>query len=140
MRGRVYAIVGVCGAIWLSAATAAVGADLVTGDWQVEETASGPVTLERVPQVSFDGASRVSGNGGCNGFGGRYSLTPDGAISVSDVISTRRWCGGGVSDLERAVLSGLGRAVNAKADGDMLLLVGPDDAVTLRLSRKPDTQ
>lgn len=42
--------------------------------------------------LSFDDESRISGNGGCNGYGGVYALEGDDEIALTEIISTLRAC------------------------------------------------
>jgi heat shock protein HslJ len=77
--------------------------------------------------LEFDG-DRVSGNGGCNSFGGQFSYEPStGAIGVSGLLSTMRACiDGARNDVERAYLAALQGTTVANMDSaGHLVLSGP---------------
>lgn len=42
--------------------------------------------------LSFEGEDRISGYGGCNGYGGVYALGEEGEIALSELVSTLRAC------------------------------------------------
>lgn len=42
--------------------------------------------------LSFEGEDRISGNGGCNGYGGVFALGEAGEIALSEIVSTLRAC------------------------------------------------
>ena len=90
-------------------------------DWTVASIGGRPVPGTRRPTVSFaDG--RVSGNAGCNSFGGGYKVER-GALTASRVISTRMAClGPGIMQAERKFLSILAGPARITLDGNRLIL------------------
>lgn len=47
---------------------------------------SNPITIE------FGSETELGGTGGCNGYGGNYSVGSDGSIDISGVVSTMMAC------------------------------------------------
>lgn len=76
--------------------------------------------------LAFDG-DRVSGNGGCNSFGGQFTYEPaSGALAVSGLLSTMRACVEAArNDVESAYLKALQGVSLATIDADgHLVLTG----------------
>lgn len=48
--------------------------------------------MKKTPFVKFGADSMISGNGGCNGYGGKYVLNGASGIEISDVMSTLIAC------------------------------------------------
>lgn len=70
----------------------------------------------------------VSGNTGCNGFGGKAEVA-DATVTFSQIISTKKACiGDGVMDLENAMLAVLNGEVGAEVSGNTLTLTGANGA------------
>ncbi len=66
--------------------------------WQLEsfEVVGGTVTPPPAGQsyvLTFMNGTQVSGTASCNGYGGSYTLGPNGVISMSAFISTDAYCG-----------------------------------------------
>jgi putative lipoprotein len=102
-------------------------ATLAGTTWRLLSIESRPVPVGPDVTLTFDDAGRVSGNGGCNGFGGQFTYEPGtGAISVSNQFSTLRECFEQVrNDLESAYLNALAGATVANIDlGGHLVLSG----------------
>ena len=81
-----------------------------------------------IPEVTlaFDG-DRVSGNGGCNSFGGQFTYEPaTGALAVSGLLSTMRACAEPArNDVEAAYLKALpGVALASMDSAGHLVLTG----------------
>jgi heat shock protein HslJ len=86
--------------------------------------ASVPATPELT--LAFDG-DRVSGNGGCNSFGGQFTYEPaTGALAVSSLLSTMRAClEAARNDVESTYLKALQGAAVANMDSaGQLVLTG----------------
>ena len=74
-------------------ASGSSASSIVGPTWQlVALGADAPVGTEA--QITFGADGRVNGSTGCNGFFGGYTLGPDGALTLSEVGSTRRACPG----------------------------------------------
>lgn len=77
--------------------------------------------------------NRISGKGGCNGFGGNLEKTKAG-IKISQIISTKMYCEDG-SEIENKYLSTLEKVNKLKlADGKLQLLSG--ETVVLEFAPK----
>jgi heat shock protein HslJ len=94
--------------------------------WRLLSIQGRPVPLGPDVTLTFDDADRVSGNGGCNGFGGQFTYEPaTGAIRVSNRVSTLRECFEQVrSDLESAYFNALAGAIVANMDSAGHLVLG----------------
>ena len=64
--------------------------------------------------------NRITGNGGCNGFGGTYILTKGNGIRITNLISTKMACV--EITYESEFLNVLAKADNYFVKGDSLLL------------------
>ncbi len=76
--------------------------------------------------ITFEGG-KVSGDGGCNAFGGSYvDDTSDGALRIGELASTKRACVDPVrNDLEAGLFEALRGVAAAGVDGDgHLVLTG----------------
>lgn len=62
-----------------------------------------PISNTRATTLSFT-EDRISGNAGCNSFGGGYTIA-DGVLSASQMISTRMACPGAAMAQEHTVLA-----------------------------------
>jgi heat shock protein HslJ len=71
--------------------------------------------------VTFKADGTLSGNTGCNGFGGSYTLA-DGAITFGNIISTLIACEEPVADQERAILSDFQGTRSYTIQGDTLTI------------------
>ena len=72
-------------------------------------------------------ADRVTGNGGCNEFGGAYTFDPaTGTLAIGDLVSTKRACvEPALNDLEQAYLTALDGATSVALDSTgRLVLAG----------------
>ena len=73
------------------------------------------------PTIAF-GPDRLSGNGGCNGFGGTYTYI-DGVLKFDQLATTLALCDGPVGSVENSfsqILSSVKR-VSIEANGNLLL-------------------
>ena len=79
----------------------------------------------------FDGNDRLSGSGGCNGYGGR-AVVKGSAITIGQLASTLMACGAsGVMEQEQAYMSALGKVTFQQVVGSELQLGTAPGAVTL---------
>lgn len=96
-----------------------------------EEVAAGVVST-----LTFNEDGNISGNGGCNSFGGKVSF--DGAkLKIGDVFSTKMACQQPKMKQEAAFLAALAKAASYTVkDGTLTLLDGSGTAVaTLKAAR-----
>ncbi|GIH03944.1 META domain-containing protein [Rhizocola hellebori] len=92
--------------------------------WMVQSLVDGQ-SAGSVPQgtpafLRFDGET-VTGDAGCNQLSGKAVQTP-GAITFSDLKTTKKACAGDGAAVEAAMLGALSGQVTAKIDGDLLEL------------------
>ena len=101
--------------------------------WAVVEIDGEPIIEDTEVTLEFDGDGRLTGNGGCNGYGGAYTADHDGTFDAHDVAMTLMACMApeGVMDQETAFHTALREATTYELDGDSLRLL--DDNGTVRL-------
>ena len=87
----------------------------------------------KFPDVIFASDNKVSGHGGCNRYGGSYTLDAEGKFSTSQLISTKMFCQGVKED---EYLKALGRANKAKIEGKNLVLYYENEAVLIFIPKK----
>lgn len=120
---------------WLTF-TAVVDAPLVGTTWELVSIGT-PEAITSVigdAQVSLtlDDMGHISGNGGCNGFGGSYSVNGD-AIAFTEVIHTEMAClDPDAMQQESDYFAALNAATRYEIEGGALTIYsGEDDATTL---------
>jgi heat shock protein HslJ len=103
-------------------------------EWSIASINGAPPAAARKAAVRFTG-TRISGNAGCNSFGGSYTLDGN-MLTVGPVISTKMACMGPGMSQESAVFKILQQpmTVVAREDGSLAL---SSDAGTMTLT--PDT-
>lgn len=80
---------------------------------------TGTVTL------SFSGASQVTGNAGCNAYGGSYTSSTSGTLSFRDLFSTEMYCTEpGVMQQEQGFLDALAAAERYEVSDGLLRISG----------------
>jgi heat shock protein HslJ len=84
--------------------------------------------------LDFSTDGRVTGNMGCNSFGGNYELK-NGQIVVSQMISSMMACLGPQMDQERTTLQVLRGSANYQIKNNQLLIQSSDGAKMIVLSR-----
>jgi heat shock protein HslJ len=68
--------------------------------------------------ATFEGG-RISGYAGCNWYEGDYELKGNN-LSITELVSTERWCGEFVNKIEQAYLTALRDAENYEIEGGKL--------------------
>ena len=110
-------------------------ASIVGPVWVAEDIAGGaaggeaPITL----QLGTDG--RVNGRGGCNGYGGAYTLTGD-ALSFGPMMSTKMACAPALMDREQRYFTALAQTAHYAVADDGALLLTTADGKTIRFRRQ----
>ena len=100
---------------------------LVGTDWVLDSYSTGGDAISSViagatVTAKFSADGNVTGNAGCNLYGGQYSLEGEN-FSVSSLYSTLMYCGTpGVMEQESAYLALLGNASSYRIEGDRLTL------------------
>jgi heat shock protein HslJ len=92
-------------------------ANLAGTTWRLLSVQGRPVPAGPDLTLAFDG-DRISGNGGCNSFGGQVTYEPaTGVLAVSGLLSTMRACAEAArNDVERVYLAALQGAAVANMD------------------------
>jgi heat shock protein HslJ len=87
----------------------------------------------------FDDEGQVGGHGGCNTYGGSYSVD-DNSISFSELVQTLMMCAEpeGVSEQETGYLAALGAATTYSIRGDRLELRNGDDQIMVSYVAQPE--
>jgi heat shock protein HslJ len=121
---------------------------LVGTAWQLHEVRTGgasrAVSSEVGASVRFDGKGGISGNTGCNGFGGRARIGDD-VLDVDDVSQTLIACSGVEGEIERLTTRVLRGRVSWTVDGEELRLAKPGGSTLIYRARaaafvRPDRQ
>lgn len=104
----------------------------LTGEWTVTEISGEPTAGDRQPTIGFDPAeSRVAGHGSINRFFGGYELDGD-QITFAALGSTLMAGPQELMDQEHRFLRILQGTMTVAADGDEVVLSGPEGSVRLR--------
>lgn len=101
-----------------------VPTELTARKWTLQTIGSEPIKLEKkIPFVVFDGKSgSVSGNGGCNGYGGKFE-SKDSKLKITNVMSTMMACmEDGRMMTEHGLHEGLRNADRYEIKGEKLYL------------------
>jgi len=106
---------------------------VIEGKWLIETVDGHAIRGGRQASVSFaDG--RISGNGGCNGFGGSYRFAR-GTLTAGPLISTKMACLGPVMLEEQAIFQLLGQPLGVRSNRDGKLVLSAGGARTMVLVR-----
>ena len=121
------------------AAAAVVGAGWVGGsggqaeppaildiEWLVQSIAGREAAEGVVSTVRFGGDGRVTGDAGCNRFGGSYALDGD-RLEIGPLAATKRMCPDEIMTQEDRFLELLGNPLSVELTPDGLLLLHPED-------------
>jgi heat shock protein HslJ len=112
--------------------TASPAIDMLTNtNWQLTELNGKALDAadfgNGAPTATFGTDHKVTGKGGCNGYGGSYNLNNEGGINVSQVVSTKMWCENAKG--ETAYFQALESVTSAKVEKDKLTLMKGVDPV-----------
>jgi heat shock protein HslJ len=109
------------------------GGSIVGPVWAAQEIAGTPVTGEAPVTLQLGADGRASGRGGCNGFGGSYTLAGD-ALSFSPLAATRMACAPALMDQEQRYFDTLAQVTHYAVadDGALLLETGEGKEIRLR--------
>lgn len=99
--------------------------------WTIASLNGAPPAAARKTAITFD-TDRISGNAGCNSFGGGYSVAGS-VMTVTQVISTKMACMGAGMDQEDTFFKILATPMTIawKDDGSVIL---SDDAGSVTLA------
>ena len=122
----------------LAACTGGASASLI-GDWKLVSYGSPANPTPAAPDVDtsivFDEDGKVSGNVGCNGFGGDYTVDGN-TITFDQIVSTLMFCEGPVGEQETTTLNMFTGSTTFVLDGDTLTITSADGSSVVVLARK----
>lgn len=103
---------------------------LIDTKWSLNTVVGAGGTASSVPAgvsatITFTADGRVTGNTGCNSFGGTATVTGT-QITFGDLASTRRACVGAGGAVEADVLRVLAGTATYRIEGDRLILEATD--------------
>ena len=111
----------------------------ISGEWKLVSYGNAASPMLSIPNVETsikfeDG--QLSGNVGCNRFGGAYELKGD-KINFSRIMSTRMFCEE-ISVQEQGVLSVISDNLylQLQLNGDALTIMSTDGSTVINLARK----
>lgn len=120
------------------AACSASRPDSLPGRWQLVShgPASGQVAAAQDVDafIEFGPDGQLSGNVGCNGFGGDYQVDGN-TITFGPIISTEMFCEGPVGEQEATTLAVLAESATFGLNGDMLTITSADGNSVIVLER-----
>ena len=110
----------------------------IKGQWKLVSYGSAssqtPAAADVDTSIEFlDG--KLSGNVGCNGFGGDYEVKGD-TLTLGPVMSTMMFCEGPVGNQEMGSLAVLKESAKFVLDGDTLTITSADGNSMIVLARK----
>lgn len=104
--------------------------------WKLDSYSQGSVMKTALPDVdtylTFNKNNQLSGNVGCNSFGGGYSVSGD-RITFGQLASTEMYCNAtGVMGQESSVLGFLAGEKSFTIVGDVLTITGSDGSIVFK--------
>ena len=112
----------------------------ITGEWKLVSYGDAANPTPAIPNVDtfikFDSNSQISGNVGCNGFGGNYKISGD-KITFGSIMSTMMYCEE-TSSQEQAVLGVFsdGVKLQIQMNSSTLTITSADGASVVNLVRE----
>lgn len=114
-----------------STGTASPTALLTSGNCQLEsingKKADAAAFKNGLPTANFSIDNKITGNSGCNQYGGAYNINEEDGINISEMFSTKMFCDGVTG--EALYLDALTKVNVAKIDKDKLVLLKDVDEV-----------
>ena len=97
----------------------------LVGGWKLTsygpENSPTPAVAESQASLTLNPDGTITGNSGCNGFGGEYKVDGD-QITFTGLVSTLMACTGPLMEQEGAMFRVLNGTADYKIDGDMLTI------------------
>jgi heat shock protein HslJ len=98
--------------------------------WRAAFVAGRATVAGHEPTITF-GPDRVTGSGGCNGFGGSYTYV-DGVLTFGQMATTLALCSGAIGSMETAFAQILASVQRVSIDGsDNLVIEGAGGQILL---------
>lgn len=117
--------------LWATACGAPSQPSLDGTSWELAELyGQSPLAGTQIT-LRFEGDA-LSGNAGCNQYGGSFTLGSNGAFSAPELYMTEMWCADpeGLMEQETTYLQALDQAARIAQDGDRLTIKdGSGDAI-----------
>lgn len=112
-------------------------ASLTANAWELSSIEGKSVVADDypngLPDAVFASGNKISGHGGCNRYGGSYTLAADGKLTISEVFSTKMFCPGGG---EERYMKAVGQANKAKIEGKNLVLYNDSKVLVAFVPKK----
>jgi heat shock protein HslJ len=124
--------------LMLLAACSASSPESLQGRWQL--VSHGPASSQVAAAedveafIEFGADGQLSGNVGCNGFGGDYQVEGN-TITFGAIISTKMFCEGPVGEQEATTLAVLSESATFSLAGDTLTITSADGNSVILLER-----
>ena len=104
---------------------------LTNNSWELSMLngkAPNPADFQRIlPTVTFAADNTISGNGGCNGYRGTYTIGEDGSFKTDKVVATKMYCEDAKGENE--FFKALGKADKIKTEKNRIALLHEDKEV-----------
>jgi len=110
-------------------------ADIVGPVWAAEAIAGAAVSGEAPITLQLGADGRASGRGGCNGYGGPYTLAGD-ELHFGPLASTRMACAPALMDQEQRYFDTLAQVAHYAVADDGALLLETAEGKEIRLRRE----
>jgi heat shock protein HslJ len=110
------------------------GAPAIVGPvWVAKEIAGTPAGGAAAITLQLGADGRASGRGGCNGYGGSYTLAGD-ALHFGPLAATKMACAPALIDQEQRYFDTLAKVTRYAVadDGALLLMTGEGEEIRLR--------
>ena len=121
-------------AIFVLAACGGGSSASIQGEWKLVSYNQIPAAPDVDTSIEFkDG--QLSGNVGCNNFGGGYSVSGD-SITFDPIATTEMFCEGPIGDQELGTYAMLQGSVKFELNGSKLILTSEDGKSVLVLEMK----
>ncbi len=127
-------------AVFILAACASGGASAsITGTWKLiaygPASNPAPAAADVDTSIEFGSDGKLSGNVGCNGFGGDFKVDGD-TITFSPIMSTLMFCDSPAGDQETTTFNVFTESATFVMDGDTLTITSADGGSVIVLARK----
>ena len=108
---------------------------IVGPQWVAEEIAGAAVAGDTRITLQLGADGNASGKGGCNGYGGPYTLAGD-AITFGPLAATKMACAPAVMDQEQRYFDTLAKVTHYAVADDGALLLETAEGKEIRLRRE----
>jgi heat shock protein HslJ len=120
------------------AACSGGSSESIGGRWQLlshgSPSSQAPAAADVDAFIEFGEDGQLSGNVGCNGFGGEYEVEGE-VITFSSMIATEMFCEGPVGEQEATTFAVLSESATFVRDGDTLTITSADGNTVIVLGR-----